>query len=293
MNIQNILIPLDLSDNDSKQLQATRLMASCSDLVRVELLHVQPMYAESDIIAKTRNELEKAQIDLIKLLDNPDIEVNQSVRFGEPAAEILQVMDETDTDLVVLNSHGHGAAYHAFIGSTAQRLLRDISTPALILPKQLNRIPSELSQISVGVDFGQGTKKLVLEAEMLAKRCEASLHFIHLRNPPDALTGAGLTADFTPQLIHEAILEGMKSNIIKISETLDPELVHHATFQAEFGNPAKDLVLECAKSGSDLILIASHGHGRTFDLLIGSVAQGIIQRSSLPVLLMPSDKEME
>ena len=49
-----------------------------------------------------------------------------------------------------------------------------------------------------------------------------------------------------------------------------------------------DRILEKAEQkGVDLILMGSHGHGLLHKAIIGSISEGVIKRSKIPVMLIP------
>ncbi len=53
---------------------------------------------------------------------------------GFPAEEILGKADELKCDAIVLGTHGKGIIQHAFLGSTAKRVLRRTRKPVFIIP---------------------------------------------------------------------------------------------------------------------------------------------------------------
>ncbi len=57
-----------------------------------------------------------------------------TVAIGYPADEILKKIDELGCDALIMGSHSKGAVAHAFLGSTAERVLRRVRKPAIILP---------------------------------------------------------------------------------------------------------------------------------------------------------------
>jgi nucleotide-binding universal stress UspA family protein len=50
----------------------------------------------------------------------------------------------------------------------------------------------------------------------------------------------------------------------------------------------KGLLEFAAERGADLILVGTHGHNILESVLLGSVAEGVIRKSRLPVLVVPS-----
>ena len=47
---------------------------------------------------------------------------------------------------------------------------------------------------------------------------------------------------------------------------------------------------EAAKLNADLIILGSHGHGGLLRALLGSVCEGVLRKSILPVLIVPARK---
>jgi nucleotide-binding universal stress UspA family protein len=45
---------------------------------------------------------------------------------------------------------------------------------------------------------------------------------------------------------------------------------------------------EADRLDADLIVLGSHGHGRVYDLLVGSTCEGVLRHASIPVLIVPS-----
>jgi nucleotide-binding universal stress UspA family protein len=54
------------------------------------------------------------------------------------------------------------------------------------------------------------------------------------------------------------------------------------------GEPAAAVLQTAADVGADLILLSSHGRSGVARMLVGSVAEGIIRRATVPALIVPS-----
>ena len=53
--------------------------------------------------------------------------------------------------------------------------------------------------------------------------------------------------------------------------------------------PTVQTILEQAeKLEAEVIVVGSHGRGKLFDLMVGSVSAGVIRKSPVPVLVVPS-----
>ncbi|MCK5070625.1 MAG: universal stress protein, partial [Desulfocapsa sp.] len=60
--------------------------------------------------------------------------------------------------------------------------------------------------------------------------------------------------------------------------TIKPEVV------VKVGHPVRQIVNMAKDGGFDLIVIGTHGHSMLDELLLGSVARGVVKKSPVPVL---------
>lgn len=59
------------------------------------------------------------------------VPVETEVRYGHPHGEILDAIDETAADVVVMGTHGRRGLDHLLIGSIAERIVRASPVPVL------------------------------------------------------------------------------------------------------------------------------------------------------------------
>ena len=57
-----------------------------------------------------------------------------TVSIGYPAEEILKKLDDLNCDALIIGTHSKGIITHAFLGSVAERVLRRIRKPVIVLP---------------------------------------------------------------------------------------------------------------------------------------------------------------
>ncbi len=81
-----------------------------------------------------------------ELKEQPDYEdkvISLEICEGFPAEVILSKAEEFDCDAIVMGTHGKGPIRHAFLGSTAKRVLRRTRKPVFIIP-----LPKEYDDIA-------------------------------------------------------------------------------------------------------------------------------------------------
>ena len=131
-----ILCPIDFNGNSFNALRTAARLAQ-RDQAKLYLLHV---VAHTDTVvisaplieARTR---ENAAEELRKLAERElaGVEHESLVRFGHPAAEILEAEREIDADLVVMATHGRVGVPRVFLGSVTEKVVRESSCPVLVV----------------------------------------------------------------------------------------------------------------------------------------------------------------
>lgn len=66
-----------------------------------------------------------------------DVGVTTKLEHGDPAAAILERVEEGPCDLVVMGSHGHSRVHRALLGSVSQRVLKNATVPVLLMRAEL------------------------------------------------------------------------------------------------------------------------------------------------------------
>jgi nucleotide-binding universal stress UspA family protein len=108
--------------------------------------HVQhPMY-QSQAWVTTREEVIDAFDDDVQRLADAGYEVSLAVRFGDPAQELADLVDEEGVDAVVIATHGRSGLSRAVLGSVAERLLRMVLVPVIMVrPHDVGIEPTPLA----------------------------------------------------------------------------------------------------------------------------------------------------
>jgi nucleotide-binding universal stress UspA family protein len=78
----------------------------------------------------------------------------------------------------------------------------------------------------------------------------------------------------------EARLAAAREHFIGLGVSVD--VLHR------WGQPVGTILEEAERSGAGLVILGSHGHGAFFNLLVGSVAEGVLRHARVPVVLVPA-----
>ncbi|RMG42139.1 MAG: universal stress protein [Candidatus Dadabacteria bacterium] len=149
MKFKHILVTTDLSDDSRRAFAVAKHQAELEGST-VTLLHVIDDWEVPEILLKEipnpesiTNYKEELVSNAAKELDNiasdyfPGVELKKEVIISKrPAAdEIADYVKKADCDLIVMSSHGHGTFTTLIIGSVVQRVLKLVSCPVMVIPK--------------------------------------------------------------------------------------------------------------------------------------------------------------
>jgi nucleotide-binding universal stress UspA family protein len=146
-----------------------------------------------------------------------------------------------------------------------------------------------MKTIVAAVDFSNATPGVLEAAVKITRAFGSSLHLLHVLEPEPSYTAYGFTPDEFPA-IHLFQEEARKRATARLQEVLDkvegeaPGVTVHL---AE-GSPLHAVLDYVQKSGADLVILGSHGHGAVAALLLGSVAEGMVRKAVVPTLVIPA-----
>ncbi len=61
------------------------------------------------------------------------------VEIGDPVTKILLEAERLNSDIIIMGTHSKGPVGHAFLGSTAEKVLRRSQRPVIIIPNPLEK----------------------------------------------------------------------------------------------------------------------------------------------------------
>ena len=91
-----------------------------------------PIYSSQEE-QSARSALERGLRDAARTLEEAGFHVGVAVRFGDPAAEIANVVKVKQIDLVALATHGRTGLRQLVLGSVAEELLQTLDVPVLLV----------------------------------------------------------------------------------------------------------------------------------------------------------------
>ena len=289
--VSKILVPLDGSIAAEAVLPYVERIATAAN-VRISLFAAvdRPRDWGEDTGGDLKGERHEAESYLrrlqARLASATGNDVEAEVVASDPAAGILAAAETRHPDLIAMTTHGRSGVARWVLGSVAAKVLHATHTPLLLVRppadgKQGNT--SSLKKLLVPLDGSDLSASVLPFAGDLAKRLEASVVLFHAVYEP-VMNYPGAEAVFdTP------VLEGMEAGAREFLASAGNGLTEQgvkAEVVAAIGNATDAIVWAAEREGADLIVMSTHGRSGIGRIVLGSVADGVVRRTSLPVILV-------
>jgi nucleotide-binding universal stress UspA family protein len=270
-SIRSIVHPTDFSDLSAAAF-AHALRIALAARCRLHLLHVS-QYDAAEALAFPHAQRLLAQWGLSADDDPPwviasklGIEVdNIRLKLQEPTRAIVDFLNENESDLVVLATHGREGIAHWLQGSVAEAVFRRSAIPTLFITPGSRGFVDQVSgdvklrRALVPVDFSP----------------PADLTVEIVRRFGWALTGHQIGVD----LLHVGEKAPRVRTLSASEPTLPPVMLR--------SGPVVDAIVEAAlEFEADIIAMPTAGHHGVLDALRGSTTERVIRHAPCPVLAL-------
>ena len=141
-------------------------------------------------------------------------------------------------------------------------------------------------KILVCVDLSDSTEAILKRIEELCRPLKAKVWLLHNATPePDTIA-----FKVDPIEARESLGKKFHQQHRQIQQLAERfrESGVEATALLVHGKTVDTILKEASDLDIDVIVVGSHGHGAMYQLLVGSISEGVLQRSSKPVLVIPT-----
>ncbi|MGC4190553.1 MAG: universal stress protein [Thermomicrobiales bacterium] len=293
--IRRILVPLDGSDTSRAALAYARQFTDATIVllqVGIDLTSIFPDFpaAESDAVdTDIRNDLEAFAVPL----RDEGLTVETIVEDGDPAERIVTTARRTAADLIVMTTHGRGAAGRVLFGSVADRVSRHAPMPTLLVRIGHEREVQPPTRILVTLDGSARSETALPLAARLGRSLGLPIVLTRVVTLEDTLGQAPRTQQRLPgrplDTTDEAFAIAQKEielQAVAYLERLAGTVAGKVSTFVLHGSPAIALLQELGPS--DLAVITSHGTSGISRWLLGSVAEKLVREAAAPVVLVPA-----
>lgn len=293
--MSNLLVATDFSEKSIYALLAASRFAS-AQAHKLTVMHVleeleggygwlllsePPDQLEAKVRADAMLKLRKLCHEHLGELD-PLMPIDLRIELGAPAEQILRVAQEIDAQLIVVGTLGHGRVMSAFLGSTANQLVRWSERPVMVVPPKAKSI--SFDHILAPVEMSAVSHHSLLSAAKLARGFGGKVTLLHAIGLP-VIMGS------EPSFAHTLVPENIEALIAQHTENLERivDKLHLRELTEEICVVTMDAAQAIEKIAAehkiDLICMGSHGRRGVMRFLLGNTAERVLRRVPCPVII--------
>jgi nucleotide-binding universal stress UspA family protein len=304
---RSILVPLDGS---AAAEQATPMALSLARrfAAALKLIHVHVptwgVYGEGGVydalVDREIREGMQAYLNGIiqRISTDTDIALTSTVLEGLVPGAIIRHATESGVDLVVMTTQGRGPVARFWLGSVADRLIRQSMIPILFVRPQEGEVDLtqevKFGRMLIPLDGSELAEQILDPATVIAAATNAEitlLRVVQQFTPDSYVLHSRRMSRIRPALLKqlqevdrqertraEEYLDQVAGRLRVRSLTVITRLVSHL-------QPATAILDDASAQNVDLIALATHGRGGLKRLLVGSVADKVLRGAITPVLV--------
>ena len=221
-----------------------------------------------------------------RVKEESNLTVTCKMLDGPPAQTLADHVRENGIDLVVMTTHGRGGLSRFWLGSVADRLVRHLDIPVLVIrPSESARQAPGISRILVPLDGSALAESILDPLRTLAEVTGAQLVLTMAVEPvPTLLPTFPYPVEVEPTNIEEreAVARRYLAEVGARIETRGI-IVHERVAR---GGAPREIIRLADEEGCDLIAMATHGASGLDRMVFGSVTDRVIRSSAVPVMVL-------
>lgn len=271
--MKKILVPTDFSYCAKYALDAAVKLAQQHEAELYLFHHIKSlpegwhkmMDLERSLQKELLQEVENVEVLLADLKAKFSSVKIQTGYLGGRFTKAMQfIVEQENIDLLVMGSHGASGKTEYFIGSNAQKVVRQVHCPALVIKEPVEEI--DFKKVVFASGFGEQDKAALRQLVELMKPYNPELHLVYINTDPFW----GLPYTTIMQLMNE---------FKPICAPLDCKLHYFRDLAIERGVRyiADDL-------NADLIAISNYERHPLKRLFLGSNVEMLVNHAEIPVL---------
>lgn len=285
--MKKILLATDFSERSDRALRRATLLAREFN-ASLSIVHVVDDDQPRRIVDSEREVASALLRELRGTVQRVDgVSCETGVVLADPFAGIARAAEEETPDLLIIGPHRRQALRDIFVGTTAERTIRSVSCPVLMV----NAPPvGPYRHVMLTTDMSEGAAYAVKACAALDIARSARASILYVFDAPAIHLAMSHTM---PAENRQAYLNEQRKKALQMLSTF-VKSVDWPSLQEDVRqvvNAPAEEIIEAAKEGSaDLIVVGTHGRSGLGSFFLGSVAEEVLGRADRDVLAVPSSK---
>ena len=270
--MKKILVPTDFSEHAGYAIKVAAQIAKKNN-GEIVLLHMLELPNQAGDALGSGHEIpeimlfKKMAIEKLEEIMNDDclkgIKVSESIQFESTYEGVMKVSEVNNIDLIVMGSHGANGFKEMFIGSNAEKIVRNSEVPVLIIKQDEGDF--NIEKIVFASDFSAEIKKPFNKVIEFANMFGAELQLLMINTP----------SSFKPTHIAKDIIKQFASNfsIQKYSAHIYNDV-----------NVENGILNYVSATNGDIVGMCTHGRKGLAHFFNGSISEDLVNHSTHPVI---------
>jgi nucleotide-binding universal stress UspA family protein len=141
-------------------------------------------------------------------------------------------------------------------------------------------------RLLVPLDLSSATDRVLATTRTVARNRNAEVWLLHVAEPDPAFVGYEAGSEAVRDVIAHEYRDEHRT-LQGYAQALRDDGIETTALTIR-GPTAATILAEANRLGVELIVMATHGRGAMFDLLVGSVSHAVLRETRVPVLLVPA-----
>ncbi|MCJ7468637.1 MAG: universal stress protein [Maribacter sp.] len=269
--MKKIIVPIDFSEQSENALKVAAALAKKhgSEILALHMLELnQAMLTSSEGFhpEQTVFLLKMAEKRFNEFLDKPYLKgltITPIIKHFKVFSEVNEVAEQHNAELIVMGSHGSDGLKEIFVGSNAEKVVRNAEVPVLVIK---NEIPNfKVDRLVFASDFKLENLLAFQKAKAFADMLSAKLDLVFINTPGDNFLS---TTD---------AYDTINTFLRKANVAYEVEIFNDYSIERGILNYSEN----CK---ADAIGIPTHGRKGLSHFFIGSIGEDVANHSKIPVV---------
>ena len=290
--LHSLLVPVDLTPSSDRALGRLSRLPLAGD-ARVTLLHVVPGSLPPVDQRRAQRDAGKALSEEVRHLRGQlprKVRIEPLVKVGSAPKEIAALATEVKADLIVMGRGGGRPLREAFLGSTAERVVRQAQRPVLVV-----RLPARAAygRPALALELDEAAHEIVRLMLVLLPPPRPRVEVIHaFRTPYQGIVYPSLSEAEAAQRKDALRADASRELARLLAESLAeadvrPEDRPSWRVHVQYGSPRMVVEKALNRTESDLLVLGTRGHSGAAYVFLGTVAGDLLRAARCDVLVVP------
>jgi len=269
--MEKIIVPIDFSEQSEFAIKAA---ASLAKEHNAEILVLHMLELNQAIITSSEEFHPEQTVFLIKLaekkfkefLNKPCLEgvkVTPIIKHYKVFSEVNEVANKHGVDLIVMGSHGSDGLKEIFVGSNAEKVVRNADVPVIVVKEEIKNF--KIERFVFACDFKDESATAFKKAKTFANMLSAALELVYINTPGD---------DF---LSNKDAYKRINAFLSKVNAGQQVEIYNDYSVEKGVLNYSESIM-------ADMIGIPTHGRKGLSHFFMGSIGEDVTNHSKIPVI---------